>query len=64
MTITQRQLEILQGASQGKTMKEVAYDVGLSVRTVQWHSRMLLEALGANSITHAVAMGLRMGIIE
>ena len=43
--ITKRQMQVLMGLSNSKTMKELALDLGLSVKTVEYHRAVLCRRL-------------------
>jgi len=44
--LTQRQREVLQLVAEGKSMKEIARILDISVRTVEFHKNNLIEQLG------------------
>lgn len=46
--LTNRQIEILDKRSQGITFKEIAYDLGVSIKTVEFHWAKLKQKLNAN----------------
>ncbi len=48
--LTQRQVEVLDGLSRGKTKSEIADDLCISVETVRVHARRIYAALGIHSI--------------
>ena len=56
-----REHQVLVLVADGLTNKEVAYRLGLSERTVQFHLNSIFNKSGANSRTEAVAMALRQG---
>jgi serine/threonine protein kinase len=56
-----RELEVLTLAAQGLTNKEIAYRLGLSERTVQFHMNSVFNKSGTNSRTEAVALALQKG---
>jgi DNA-binding NarL/FixJ family response regulator len=56
-----REHEVLGLAAQGLTNKEIAFRLGLSERTVQFHMNSVFNKTGAQSRTEAVAMALRSG---
>lgn len=62
--LTKRQLEVLQLLADGLSTASVADWLGLSAETVRVHAKGALARLGANDRTHAVAIGLRAGLIE
>lgn len=58
------QLEVIRGLSFGLSQKQVAAGMGISCRTVEIHCTALRIRLDAKTSTHAVAIALRMGLIE
>ncbi len=58
-----REHEVLLLASQGLTNKEIAYRLGISERTVQFHINSVFHKTGTNSRTEVVALALRNGWI-
>lgn len=47
--LTSRQREVLQLVAEGKAAKEIAYMLGISVRTVEFHKASIMEELGLRS---------------
>ena len=58
-----RELEVLTLAAQGLTNKEIAYRLGLSERTVQFHMNSVFNKTTTSSRTEAVALALQRGWI-
>jgi serine/threonine protein kinase len=56
-----RELEVLTLAAQGLTNKEIAYRLGLSERTVQFHMNSVFNKTTTNSRTEAVALAMQRG---
>jgi DNA-binding NarL/FixJ family response regulator len=61
---TNREVEVLQLISDGLVNREIGVRLFLSEETVKSHVRHLLAKLQARSRAHAVAVGLRRGIIH
>lgn len=61
--LSRRELEVLALVAQGRSNREVAAALHISDNTVKNHVRRLLEKLGAQSRTEAVAIAARNGII-
>ena len=61
--LTRRELEVLRQISLGKSAKEIAAELGVSVRTIGSHVRSLLGKSGSASRAQATAWGARAGII-
>lgn len=53
-----RELEVLTLAARGLTNKEIAYRLGLSERTVQFHLNSVFNKTGTNSRTEAVVRAM------
>ena len=60
---TLREIEVLQLISDGLVNREIGERLFLSEETVKSHVRHLLAKLQARSLAHAVAVGLRRGLI-
>ena len=58
-----REHQVLSLAAQGLTNKEIAYRLGISERTVQFHMNSIFNKTATDSRTEAVALGLRNGWI-
>ena len=59
-----REHEVLTLAADGLTNKEIAYRLGISERTVQFHINSIFNKTATNSRTEAVALALRNGWIS
>jgi DNA-binding NarL/FixJ family response regulator len=59
--LSPRETEVLALASEGLTNKEIAYRLGISDRTVQFHINSIFNKTGTKSRTEAVALGVRNG---
>ncbi|QPC80839.1 response regulator transcription factor [Phototrophicus methaneseepsis] len=62
--LTDRELEVLAQASQGKTNKEIGKILFISDRTVQGHLKNIYQKFGVTSRTEAVAIALQHGFIS
>ena len=62
--LTPREVDVLRLVADGKANKEIAAHLSLTEETVKSHIRNILGKLGANDRTHAVAIGLRRGILD
>ena len=49
--------------SQGASRPEIAKFLGISEATVRSHSKAIFAKLGVNERAHAVAVGIRSGLI-
>jgi len=61
---TKRQLETLQLLADGLSTEEVAARLFVSVETVKTHIADIRAKLGAVNRAHAVALGLRAGLVS
>jgi DNA-binding CsgD family transcriptional regulator len=57
--LSPRQREILGRVAAGRTSKEIASELGISERTVNWHISKAFGRLGASSRAEAVAITMR-----
>lgn len=64
MTLTLREMQILECLADGLTNKEIAIRLVLSEETVKSHVKNVYEKLGVSDRAHAVAIALRQSIIE
>jgi DNA-binding NarL/FixJ family response regulator len=62
--LTPREVGVLQLIARGNANKIIAAELSLTEETVKSHIRNILSKLGANDRTHAVAIGLKRGIIK
>ncbi len=62
--LTNRELEVLRIASKGRSNKEIAAELFLSVNTVRNHMQHVLNKLGAHSKLEATAIAARVGILH
>ena len=62
--LTSREREVLQMLAEGKTNKEVAVVLNLSVYTVDAHRGRIMEKLNLHSINELVRFAVRNGLIE
>jgi serine/threonine protein kinase len=56
-----REFEVLTLAAEGLTNKEIAYRLGLSERTIQFHMNSIFNKTSSETRTRAVALALRNG---
>ena len=61
-TLTPRELQLLAMLANGKTSKEIANSLDVSVKTVDNHRAHLLEKLAASNVAELAAMAVRAGI--
>lgn len=61
--LSQRQRECLELAAHGLTTEDIAFKLGISVRTAQFHFDCIRTKLGAANRQEAVAQGIVQGVI-
>jgi DNA-binding NarL/FixJ family response regulator len=62
--LTERELQVLRGMSDGKSNAEIGRDLYVSEDTVKTHARRLFRKLGARDRAHAVASAFRAGLVS
>jgi len=62
--LSQREIEILQAVSEGKSNKEIAEKLFISEKTVKAHLRSIFRKLDVGDRTQAVAYAMRKGWVE
>lgn len=62
--LTGRQVEIVKLLAQGKAAKEIAYELGLSRKTVDAHRTRIMERLGVNDIASLTLYAVRKGLVK
>jgi DNA-binding NarL/FixJ family response regulator len=62
--LTTRELEILQLIVDGKSNKEIADQLGLSVNTVAVHRANIMDALGIHKAAELVVYAIRNGLVN
>lgn len=61
--LTERQWDVLYGASHGETAAETAERLKIAVDTVKDHRKALLERLEARSMAEATGAAIRRGVL-
>jgi len=62
--LTSREREVLQMIAEGKTNKEIATVLNLSVYTVDAHRGRIMEKLNLHSVTDLVRFAVRAGLVD
>lgn len=62
--LTERELQVLHGMSQGKSNAAIARELFISEDTVKTHARRLFRKLEVNDRAQAVALGFRRGLVS
>lgn len=63
-SLTARQREILQLVAEGKSTKEIAFALDVSVKTVETHRTAIMERLGIRDLAGLVVYAIRNGLID
>jgi DNA-binding CsgD family transcriptional regulator len=64
ITLSPRELQVMQGLAYGLSVHEIADDLGINQLTVRDYCSSILRKLGAINRSHAVAIGFREGMIN
>lgn len=62
--LTHRQMQILQMIGQGASSKQIAYQLNLSVKTVEFHRGNLMHRFGRFSMPELLLMAVQQGFIR
>lgn len=62
--LSNREHQVLEGLVAGKPNKIIAYDLGISPRTVEIYRANLMTKMGANSLSDLVRMAMTAGILD
>jgi two-component system response regulator FixJ len=57
-TLSPREREVLNGLMAGRPNKLIAYQLGISVRTVEVHRARMMERLGTHQLAEAIRLGV------
>jgi len=63
-TLTPRQREILQSIAEGRSTKEIAAVLEVSVKTVETHRAQIMDRLGIHDVAGLVRFAIRTGVIS
>lgn len=64
MSLTDKELIVLQAIARGSRSKEIGFDMGISERTVKAHLTNIYNKLGVDSRSQAVAVAVERGILH
>ncbi|MFO7188559.1 MAG: LuxR C-terminal-related transcriptional regulator, partial [Pseudomonadota bacterium] len=62
--LPERQREVLKRIAEGMSTKEIAYELGLSAKTVEAHRARLMERVGVKDIAGLVRHAIRIGLVK
>jgi len=61
--LTSRQREVLQLVAEGRTSKEIASILQISMKTVEFHKSRIMKELGMHSVAEVTRYAMRAGIV-
>jgi len=61
--LTPRQREVLKRIAEGRSTKEIAFELNLSVKTVETHRAQIMERLGIRDVAGLVRYAMRAGLV-
>ncbi len=62
--LSPRQREILKAIVSGRTTKQIAYDLGLSIKTIETHRAQIMHRLDIHDVVGLVRFSIRIGLIS
>jgi DNA-binding NarL/FixJ family response regulator len=62
--LTERQVEILKLLATGRSSKEIAFELGLSSKTVDVHRTRIMERLGVRDVASLTLYAVRRGLVK
>ncbi|MEJ2008798.1 MAG: response regulator transcription factor [Acidobacteriota bacterium] len=63
-SLTRRELQVLQLVAEGKTTKEIATSLGVSVKTADSHRSNIMHKLNMHSVADLVRYAIRRGLVQ
>ena len=63
-SLTLRQREVLQLLAEGRSAKEIAADLSISTRTVEFHKYQMMETLGLRTNAELIHFAIKSGLVE
>lgn len=62
--LSKRQNEVLKHILAGRSLKEIAFNLGLSVKTLEKHRSQIMAKLGANNGAELAMIAIRLGLVD
>jgi two-component system response regulator FixJ len=62
--LSPRERQVLEAIALGRPNKLIAYDLGISVRTVEVHRAHMLDRLGVRNIAEAIRIAVMAALAE
>jgi DNA-binding NarL/FixJ family response regulator len=63
-SLTDRQKEVLQLLAEGRSNKEIAAILGVSIKTVEFHRGQIMRALGVHTVAELTLFAVRLGLVR
>ena len=63
-SLTLRQREVLQLLAEGRSAKEIASNLGISARTVEFHKYQMMETLDLHTNAELTHFAIKHGLVE
>ena len=63
-SLKKRERDVLDMVADGLSAQEIAEQINLSTRTVEWHMHQAMRKLGAKNRVQAVVLAIRNGLIS
>ncbi|GAB7550946.1 hypothetical protein NRB_04420 [Novosphingobium sp. 11B] len=60
-SLSRRQLQILQALAQGRLNKQIAFELGVTERTIKMHRAAVLRALDVRTVAEAIRIAIEAG---
>lgn len=64
LVLSSRQRQVLQLVAEGRSMKEVASQLGISTRTAETHKYRLMQVLGVRTTAELTQQAIKLGLIR
>jgi len=62
--LTPREMEVLQLLAEGKSMKQIALSLSLSIKTIESHRTRIMQKIDVSNIADLTKYAIREGIIS
>lgn len=62
--LSRRQRQVLEMIARGRTTKEIAQHLGISIKTADWHRGQLMKNLDLHGVVEVVRYAIRAGIVQ
>lgn len=60
--LSRRQRQVLEALAMGRLNKQIAYELGLTERTIKMHRAALLRSLGVRSVAESIRVAIEAGL--